>query len=464
MIGLYTLVFILITSITLFFWKCAKFEWLDKTCTALVVSLPFERIPSLSVGGVNVRFSQLIVLAGLWIVAVLFFKKDRQLYQLNINKINNILIAFTLCSIPSFFVVIESRRFLTTILATYLAFGALFLLSNFSNNIPRKLKYLVLSVATTSIFGLYQFVGDLVDLPTYLTGLREMYTKVVFGIPRVQATALEPLYYAGMLFMPILYILVMILAGVQLNVHPKIKSRYAKLILLTLFLSVFVLTLSKAAFAIMTGIFILLSLCSAKKLKSIFLFKQFIKLIFVSVSVLSIFTLFFPNLRITVLRIIINFYETATFQFASSIERLNFLQAAIELLPRNVLIGIGSGQYGPWVKSLGLVNSPVALEGGYLIVNNVYLEVWLEFGILALICFLALLLYPVYNNFKILNSSSNWKTPNNLSRLVLVFTLIAYYLQWFTFSPIFIMPIFILMGLAANLGQNNDTIYESKVS
>jgi O-antigen ligase len=456
MIELGLLGFLLFVSLTLFLWKTVKFEWLDKVCTALVIALPFERIPSLEIGGANIRISQVVVIMGIWIWGVLFFKKDRRLSEIKLNTVNILLLLFIILSIPSAFMVIDSRRFIVTLAATYLCFGAVFLLSNFALNIGRKLKLLLYTFIIVSFFGLYQFLGDLAGLPIYLTGLREQYTKIVFGIPRVQGTALEPLYYANMMFLPIIYTVIAILARLNISLRKFTRSRYVKVFCLSLFMLVFVLTLSKAAYVVLASILFTIALYTRGKFQTNAIFIQAVKVLVYIAFVLSVVMLFFENVRSIVTNIIINFIDTATFQFASSIERLNFLQAALVLLPNNILIGLGSGQYGAWVNLWNLVNNntPPGAELSYLIVNNVYLEVWLEFGILSFICFLAILLYPLVNNFKILRVSNNWKTPNNLARLTLVFTLIAAYLQWVTFSPIFIMPIFILIGLAANLAED----------
>ena len=45
-------------------------------------------------------------------------------------------------------------------------------------------------------------------------------------------------------------------------------------------------------------------------------------------------------------------------------------------------------------------------------------------------------------------------TNTKITAISLFFTLLCYYLQWNLFSPIFIMPIFILLGLAYNLVES----------
>jgi hypothetical protein len=70
---------------TYIIWTLAKFDWIATICTLLVISLPFERIPSVTLGGSNIRFSQLLVVFGLWVFGVLMIKKDPQLMKIKYN-------------------------------------------------------------------------------------------------------------------------------------------------------------------------------------------------------------------------------------------------------------------------------------------------------------------------------------------------------------------------------------------
>jgi O-antigen ligase len=450
MIELLILALAFLVSVSFFLWKVAKFEWLDKICGLLILSFPFERIPTLDIGGSSLKIGQLLVVLGLWVFLILFFKKDENILQLKINKINWLFLLFIVFGIPSAFFVIDSKRFLVTLLATYLCFGGAFLISNFALDIFTKLRNLVTVMVFTSIFGLYQFVGDLAGLPITLTGLREQYTKIVFGIPRIQATANEPLYFAGMLFFPLMYLLVNILAKHKVKI-PFFKQ-FSTTNLLLFFILVFVLTISKGAFVILALVILLLLYVTRNKLDSILLIKKITNFLISAFTIIGVAALFSNNFLNIITNFVDNFIQTITFQFASSIDRLNFVQVALQILPANIVLGIGSGQYGAWVNQYNLIVNPDPTN--YLIVNNVYLEVWLEFGLLSVLTFIIFLFYPIWKNFKILNLAENWKTPNNICRLVVIFALISYYLQWFTFSPIFIMPIFILLGIAANLSEN----------
>ena len=458
-----SLVLLLLFSATILLivlvWKLAKFEWLDNICTFLVLSLPFERIPSLEVGGGSVRLSQITILIGFLVFLVLLIKGDDKLKKLKLNKINWFIIAFLLLSIPSLYFIIDFRRFIITYIGTLLVFGALFLLSNFAQNIYDKIFKLSKVLVGVSIFGVYQFVGDMIGLPIYLTGLREQYTKIIFGVPRVHATALEPLYFAGMLFLPIFFMVTLIIFKKDFILFQNVKSGNrlnflnSPQFILSFFIIIFLSTISKGGMlSITVSSFVLLFLIFSRI--NLSNFTNYISKILLfgggSTTLLYIFSNSFQTLLNSLVQ---NFFATFTFQFASSVERLEFLRAAFFLLPQNVLFGLGSGQYGAWVKNTNIINLPAS--DSFLIVNNVYLEVWLEFGLLSLIAFLFMISYPMSKNFKFLFKEKDWNTENNIARLVLISALLTYYIQWFTFSPIFIMPIFILLGLLARLSTEN---------
>jgi len=433
-------------SVSLFLWRYSRYSWLDKICTLLVISLPFERIPSLDLGGANLRIGQLLVVFGFWTLIILFLKKDTELLKSKFHNIGYLMVLFLVLSIPSWLAVADQRRFWITSLATWLSFGATFLLANFSKNIYQKLKYLVVSLAFACIFGVYQFLGDLVGLPITLTGLREQYTKIVFGIPRIHSTALEPLYFAGMLFLPIFFCIFVTLA--KKRIFTKISGFY-NFLFLFLFLTIFTLTLSKSAYLAL-GISLLFAvILSIKKFPIWTILRSFGGPLAIGAAGLTLIVLYSQRAAFLLQDLVSNFYDTINFQFASSIERLDFIRTALILLPENAVFGIGSGQFGYWASFL-LKNYGNAADS-YLIVNNVYLEVWLEFGFLPLLLFIFIITKPLWVNIKKLINSENWIKDSNLSRLILTFSLFAYYLQWVTFSPIFIMPIFILLGLLAKL-------------
>ncbi|NJK71776.1 hypothetical protein HC766_02235 [Candidatus Gracilibacteria bacterium] len=164
-------------------------------------------------------------------------------------------------------------------------------------------------------------------------------------------------------------------------------------------------------------------------------------------TILTTIVLYIPKFKSILLTIFEFFIATILGQGVSAEERLNFLKAFYKILPQNIITGIGSGQYGPaatkYIPSLG--------SNITAIVNNVYLEIWLEFGLIPVLIFIGMLTYIISKNLLYLIKLPKWQNNNEIARLILVFSLLAYSIQWLTFSPIFIMPIFIIIGLITNL-------------
>jgi O-antigen ligase len=457
-----TALFILIgltifTIISYLLWSFAKFDWLAKVSALLVVSLPFERIPSVSLAGSNIRLSQLIVIFGLWIFAVLIFKKDPQLLETKLSRFNYFLIAFFLFSIPSWFVITDLKRFLVTESATLIVFAGFFLLSQFTQNIVDRVRDLVNTMIFVTLFGYYQFVGDLVGLPIWATGLRETYTKIVFGIPRIHSTAIEPLYFAGMLFLCLYVTTSYFFLNKQL-VWTKLL-RFLKLentsnqtingLLFILFMVAFLLTLSKSAIVIFFAMFPFFAFFLIRVFDIdliVILKKSWKTLVFVALLFSLVYS-FIPALQNIWEGIYSNFADTIYGQSASSGERTLFLKAFNEMIDNNLVFGISSGHYG--VDAGNYIPFQTGLDS-YLIVNNVYLEIWLEHGLIPVLIFIcllfALLIALVYKIIFSLHANQEYSCVSTS----LFFALLAYCFQWLTFSPIFIMPIFILMGLIAS--------------
>jgi O-antigen ligase len=426
-----------------------SFKWLERMGLAIIISLPFERIPSIDIGGANLRISQILVVVSFILFSALVVKKDVVLIESKKYSILLLTLVFLIASSTSWFNIVDKNRFFITTLATILCFGGAFIISITTNshNIIKRLTTLSYTIFGTCIFGVYQFIGDMAGIPNTLTGLREQYTKVVFGIPRIHATAIEPLYFAGILYFPIIFGIVQILS--RQKSHSNTPQQYLYLGFLLL---IFLLTISKSAIVILLGCIIAILLF----VSSHFEIKKVVSTLGIFLSTLvgiifGIYSLYLPS-RPTIDDIIGNAISTFGFESGSSAERIDFIQRALDLLPKNIISGIGSGQFGVIAK-----NVFSSTDGGYLIVNNVYLEVWLEMGILAFFVFIYFLLRPLFINIHKLLTEKNWHTQLNIARISLVGTLISYYIQWFSFSPIFIMPIFILIGLLSGLEQETST-------
>ncbi len=441
-----------------FVYQKVEYHWLDKVCSLLVLSFPFQGFPSLLGDLANLRISQVIVLIGLFLVFLLFIKKDSQLMSQKINFFVFWAIGFFLVSLPSWFLVINFSRFLQFTLGIVLVFGATFLLSHFAENIFEKVKLLILSMIFTSIFAIYQFSADMLGFSEFSL-LQWQYTKVVFGIPRVHSFFLEPLLFAGGLFFPIIFFAAAFLSNQRLFEFSKLKNinwlQNPKLInlgLLLLFGLVFAMTYSKSAFLVMAIIFLILFILAILKYKDWLLIKFVTGSVILGIILIITLSLIWPSFGDAISEINTNFIDTIAGRTPSSVERDIFIQSALLFLPDFIVTGTGSGQFAPIASfSLRFLGRDVSS----VVINNIYLEIWFEHGFLALLLFLGLWLHLLWDNFKKLKNTQNWKTKDATFRVSLVLSLIAYLIQWLFFSPLYIMPIFILLGLLLALDKQN---------
>jgi ABC-type multidrug transport system fused ATPase/permease subunit len=486
---------VIIGIVTSLIWQKVNFGWLQNSIKFLVWSLPLEWFPRIDIGGAGFRLSQALVIVSFWFLVILSFKKDPELLRQKLSKLGWVLPLFIILSSPSWLNISNTNRFFVHFFGTILCFGASFLIASFVQNPFKRIKELSVVIFFTAVFGLYQYIGDLAGLPSSLTGLREHYTKIVFGVPRIQGTAIEPLYFAGMLTIPIIFWIVILSFGLfaekklvikettlndeiieekkditvdqeffekgisdmaRITKNNRIKkflfdesllAYFSKLTFVTL---IFILTLSKGTYGVLAFILVLFFIFAIKYFGE---FRNLLK----KYGVISFIFLFWlvAGLSNSVDPVALtgdigkNFVETLTGTSPSAVERNRFLGEAIRHIPERGLMGIGMGQYGEYVGAdLGSLNTE-----GQAIVNNVYVEVFLEEGFFALIWFLVILFLPLFGLWRTIRQKGLKAKETLIAAITLLFVLVGYYLQWNLFSPIFIMPIFILLGLAYNLNE-----------
>jgi hypothetical protein len=444
----------------------------------LVVSLPFEYVPSFDIAGATLKIGHLILGLGLYLILILFIKKDTKLLRTKISPLAKYLFWFLVLSAPSWFFVEDFQRFVLVSVATFLTFGTGVFVATFAKDVFKQVRNLVLVLTLTNIFGVYQFVGDFVGLPTSLTFLKERYTGEVFGFARIQSTAIEPLYYAGMLFLPIIALYFGLASKKYILNLPSFalekikKSRFQlfrsakdedlnywfNFVVLLFHILIFALTLSKGAYLALGVVMFLGTLFTIKKYNFAFLLKKFYSLGLLAVTFLFVLSFRFEAIQNYFNEIFGNFLATLNNQSASAFERSSFLRALFLLFPYFAVTGVGAGQYGVYTESMLVRFNP---EGdGYLIVNNVYWEVLFEYGFLSFLVFILLLIWILFSNFlflkKHLTGVFSFSIEKEfLLRLVLTLSLLTYCIQWMSFSPIYITPIFIILGLLVNLHSNS---------
>jgi O-antigen ligase len=456
-------------------WDRVTYAWLEKTAGSLILLLPFERIPSLEIGGGSIRLSQLVVLFGFYLLAILLIKKDPTLLKKKIHTTAWLILGFFVFSIPSWFMVLNFGRFVITYGATVLVFGALFLVSNFTRDLWFYFVRLLYVYTGVAFFAVYQFVGDMINLPLSLTGLQLLHSKIVFGFPRVHATFNEPAYFANGLFVPILAFLYLYIS--KINIFTKYKEAtkpYQALSnvlhrqfvdvyfgLFVLFSGLFVATLAKSAFAVAPIVVILAAYYAIRH----YTHERVYKVVKYS-SITAVFLLIFSFLYVAPVRntitgsVIPHFIATLQGESATAEERAGSFMTAINLAKDKAVTGHGSGQYGtvaqPLIKDFVFKESTEDV-----IVFNVFAEVWMEFGLISFSLFVAILIGGLYHTWKSMQIFAEHKQSRKVKNYVLLSTvlglaLVASILQWNFISPIYIMPIFILLGMAFNIPQQID--------
>ncbi len=170
----------------------------------ILLSLPLERIPSLSLGPdqTTIRISQILGL----ILILVNLPSILSGYKNYVRPPWVFLIIFNILGVASAVLSKHPQHSLKICLFMgYVSLLAAALSEAYDQKYLRQYaKYALMGVVGSCIFGIYQFFGDLAGLPGYVTGLRDQYMKGgIFPFPRVQSTGLEPLYFANYLLVPL---------------------------------------------------------------------------------------------------------------------------------------------------------------------------------------------------------------------------------------------------------------------
>lgn len=406
----------------------------------LIFALPFERFPSFDVGGVSIRPSQAVaVLLLLSLLAKSLF--DR--WRFRPNPLLVPILFFVGQGAWSILWAGDTGRAVQV--AVFVAFMALTSLG-VAQALRKKeqlpiLGWLLAGLSVLLVgFALFQFAADLAGLPSSLTLIREGYGKDVFGFPRVHGFSQEPLYFANFLFLPL-----GVLAGVFFA-RARVIPRPWLFLVLAATLVIFLLTLSRGAFIGMAG-FLLVFL--------VFFFRDVvtprnllvaaIAIAAAAASVWAILGYVGPDARE-------RFLSHATLQDVrlertgeSGLGRLSTYERALTAWRENPVFGIGLGNYGPWSKNY----PPVTPDTGWDIVNNQYLETLAEQGMVGLSLLLLIYMMTLLRSVKAILTSRDPLVRGILIGLTAAF--VAILIQYNFFSTIYIMHIWVALGLLVAL-------------
>lgn len=399
----------------------------------IILFLPFERIGAYEFGTTTIRLSQifLVVTALAWFFSLVIKRK----YSLVKNPLFIPLGIFLVINLFSLSNSLNLERsliiFLFIIFTTFLAFLVPNLVKS-KDQIKKVILVLLVGFVLVSIFGLWQFLGDMAGLPTEVTGLRELYTKDILGFTRVQSTAYEPLYYANYLLIPIAIIFALFLSGQNI-----FKSGWL-IALFGLGVVNLILTVARGGYLAIVFTLLAVGIFYFRKLftpYNIIIFIVALVLVgWVVTEALSVGGEFFT---------IEKFQEhvSGVFYGASYEERIETFDNAITAWREYPLVGIGVGGFGPYMAP-----HPYYMpKDGWKIVNNEFIEVLAESGILGLLFFCLFILFLVVRSIKAIIAAQDKYLKAILVGLLGAF--IGVIVQYQTFSTLYIMHIWFLIGL-----------------
>lgn len=417
-----------------------KREWM---LYVLVFSVPFDRIPSFDIQDVTIRPS--MILFGVAFL-LLLFDIARKRVKVKLDKYWLWLLVYFLVMICSLFIAKDRTHSLMVIGFTGYIFVVFFVVSQLIKRCDLKLlmKSIIVAAVLTAIFGVYQYLGDVFGMSIAQTGLKQMYTKSVFGFPRIQSTMIEPLYYAGYLLLPIGILVMSRLRGFQ------VFSKWDRIITVLIGL-VFALTLSRSAFLAAGVLVLVIFLWLGKNLDWKKIFSLFVDLILVLFLAYVLVALpnwvqkdsnrpITKNNPSTVKKFVSHAAETKD---NSSLNRLSTNNIAYDLWTKSPLLGVGIGNYG---FEANKIDPAVSIRQT---VNNETLEILAETGILGLVSLIGFLIGMIS---KFISNRRNIITSKYyLISGVLVAALAATLVQYQFFSTLYITHIWVLLGIMAGL-------------
>lgn len=414
---------------------------------AIVFFLPFERVPTYNIAGVDIRINVIIGLITLvaWLLALIGNPKKWKM-QSNILAIPlTLFIAAMAMSLWGATNLDRGVQFLGFILFTMI-FAILAINTIIDkNSLNKVILTLFWSSLLVGLFGLFQFAGDVVGLPTSLTLLKDIYTSEVFGFPRIQAFSMEPLYFANYLLIPIGLGLAYFFGRAdqktldQETPNKFVTDRRWLITLLVVILINFILTVSRGAYIGFIGSAIFLFIFFFRKVltwKNILIGLAACLIIGYGVA----FALSKGDYRAT--NEFVGHVLLKDFSTGESVQgRLQAFDSAFNMFRKNPVFGVGLGNYGPIVTSQPSAPPP----SGWPIVNNEYIEILAETGLVGIITFSLILIILIGRSFVALAKTQDQFLKMTMAGLLAA--LIGILIQYNSFSTLYIIHIWVLIGL-----------------
>lgn len=390
--------------------------------------LPFERLGAVELSGLTVRISQLLIIVTFlsWLGSGFLRKK----IQLPRNELFWFIIAFLTVNLLSLLNAVNLQRSLIVFFYTVFTLSVVLIVPMIIREkkiMEQVIRALLAGFVVVCVFGIYQFLGDMIGLPQSLTGLRDIYTKNILGFTRVQSTALEPLYFANYLLIPLGIIAVLFLR----------KTGPWKPWVLALLFALggvnLVLTVSRGGYI---ALFVMLGILGAWQFRRLFTWRNIAYSTVIIISIAGLTLTFFSGVVGDFVQHTGNLFGGASYE-----ERVETISLAWESFYLHPLVGTGVGGFGP-VASIHPFTKP---SDGWKIVNNESLELLAETGILGLLSFIMIVSVVFGRSFTAVRESRD----DYLTALPIAFsvTFAGILVQYQTFSVLYIMHVWFLVGL-----------------
>lgn len=404
--------------------------------------LPFERLPTLEVRGLTLKINHLLGSATLivWFLKILLERARIKFIWPDLS-----LALFLIFGLISAALAQNQSRAFSVLIFLFFAVLIYFLVRHFLGKEEvwsLALKIIFVTSFISVLFALYQFFGDFLGLST---GLDPGYTKAVYGFPRPQGFSKEPLYLAGFLFLPL-----GLSASLAMAKETILKKHYL-IFFFASFLLVFLMTLSRGAFI---GLAAMLLFFLIFKFRHIFTLKN-LSYFAAALAVAGILLFLILGRLEPESKERFVFHATGGDIFVqqsgeSVFGRIESFKKSLELYRAKPLLGIGPGNYGPAVKGY-----PATFEGrGWDIVNNQYLEILAEQGIIGLGLWLLFLIGILFVGIRAYLREEEGLRKTILGGLLAA--LVAVLVQYNFFSTLYIIYLWVLLGMVAALAYKSN--------
>lgn len=387
---------------------------------ALAFILPFERIPRI----LDTRLITILFVACLIALPFILWR-SREFRKL--SRLDWSVLGFFVTAALSVVFALDAQRGLYYLALLLLAASGYLVVSRIAaNGETMKLVFraVLLTAVLTALFGIYQFAVDGMTQGAIWTGLSRFYTSEALGFPRIQSVHYEPLYFANFLLLPVFILLARLIK----------QDYWVDQVAFYLLLTVYLLTLSRGAFLAL-GIGVVVFLLSAFLTRQVTSFATKVIPIVVAATLTAVLLVFAVSGKSGVS----NYVQQASVVKApikvSVADRVAHSRQAIEIFRNNQLLGVGLGNYD---RASSLPYSEQ--EEGRQIVNNQYLEILAETGVVGFAGWMAITVSAL---------TILWKRVKEGSALslVLLATLVAMSAQYFFFSSTHLTSYWFLLGL-----------------